>query len=149
MKRQGKHDGERKLMGAHLSVLADFMIVSFPEDAAFTICCSTDLLILALSAYITIQSGCTAIRMARQVGIKRMGKKAGGVEGKRLLAWCMDACLMAAAFLGATVRRPFFVLAAALWARRALLVGFACRLLVVPWTIDFVALCARLSRAKR
>jgi hypothetical protein len=34
----------------------------------------------------------------------------------------MEACLMAAAFLGATVRRPFFVLAAALWARRALLV---------------------------
>jgi hypothetical protein len=50
----------------------------------------------------------------------------------------MDACLMAPAFLGATVRRPFLILAAALWARRALLVGFACRLLVVPWTIDFV-----------
>jgi hypothetical protein len=76
-KRQSMHDGERKLMGggAHLSVPADFMIVSFPEDAAFTICCSTDLLILALSAYITIQSGCTAIRMARQVGIKRMGER--------------------------------------------------------------------------
>jgi hypothetical protein len=44
---------------AHLSVPvpAGFMIVSLPDEAAFTICCSTDLLILALSACITIQSG--------------------------------------------------------------------------------------------
>ena len=39
--------------GTHLSVPSDFMMVSLPEDAAFTICCSTDLFILALSAYIT------------------------------------------------------------------------------------------------
>ena len=39
--------------GTHLSVPSDFMIVSLPDDAAFTICCSTDLLILALSACIT------------------------------------------------------------------------------------------------
>ena len=47
----------------------------------------------------------------------------------------MAACLMVTAFLGATVRRPFFGLAAALCARRALLLlllGFACRPLVVP-----------------
>jgi hypothetical protein len=57
---------------------------------------------------------------------------------------------MTATFLGATARRPFFVLAAALWARRVLLVGFAaCRPLVVPWTIVSVALCARLSKVKR
>jgi hypothetical protein len=67
-------------------------------------------------------------------------------NGETGLALCMDACLMTAAFLGATVRRPLFVLAAALWARRALLVGLAaCRPLVVPWTIVFVAPCARLS----
>ena len=47
----------------------------------------------------------------------------------------MDTCLMAAAFFGATVRRPFFVLVAALCARRALLLGLLCRPLVVPWTI--------------
>jgi hypothetical protein len=29
--------------------------VSLPDEAAFTICCSTDLFILALSACITIQ----------------------------------------------------------------------------------------------
>ena len=37
-------------VGTHLSVPTFFMIVSLPEDAAFTICCSTDLFILALSA---------------------------------------------------------------------------------------------------
>ena len=45
---------------------------------------------------------------------------------------------MVTAFFGAAARRPFFVLAAALCARRALLLllpGFACRPLVVPWTI--------------
>jgi hypothetical protein len=48
----------------------------------------------------------------------------------------MAACLMFAAFFGATVRRPFFVLAAALCARRALLLlGLLCKPLVVPWTI--------------
>lgn len=41
------------ILSAHLSVPAGFMIVSFPDEAAFTICCSTDLLILALSAYMT------------------------------------------------------------------------------------------------
>lgn len=46
-----------KLSCAHPSVPTAFMIVSLPEDAAFTICCSTDLFILALSACITIQSG--------------------------------------------------------------------------------------------
>jgi hypothetical protein len=40
---------------AHLSVPAGFIIVSFPDEAAFTICCSTDLFILALSAYDMIQ----------------------------------------------------------------------------------------------
>jgi len=39
--------------GTHLSVPSDFMIVSLPDDAAFTICCSTDLFILALSACTT------------------------------------------------------------------------------------------------
>jgi hypothetical protein len=34
----------------HLSVPTFFMMVSLPDDAAFTICCSTDLFILALSA---------------------------------------------------------------------------------------------------
>ena len=33
---------------AHPSLTRFFMMVSFPEEAAFTICCSTDLLILAL-----------------------------------------------------------------------------------------------------
>ncbi len=33
------------------------MMVSFPDEAAFTTCCSTDLLILALSAYDMFQSG--------------------------------------------------------------------------------------------
>ena len=48
----------------------------------------------------------------------------------------MAACLMFAAFFGATVRRPFFVLAAALCACRALLLlGLLFRPLVVPWTI--------------
>ena len=42
---------------AHLSVPAGFMMVSFPDEAAFTTCCSTDLLILALSAYDMFQSG--------------------------------------------------------------------------------------------
>jgi hypothetical protein len=43
---------------------------------------------------------------------------------------------MFVAFFGATVRRPFFVLAAALCARRALLLlGLLCRPLVVPWTM--------------
>jgi len=40
---------------AHLSVPAGFIIVSFPDEAAFTICCSTDLFILALSVYDMIQ----------------------------------------------------------------------------------------------
>ena len=39
------------ILSAHLSVPAGFIIVSFPDEAAFTICCSTDLFILALSAY--------------------------------------------------------------------------------------------------
>ena len=61
----------------------------------------------------------------------------------------MAACLMVTAFFGAAVRRPFFVLAAALCARRALLLllpGFACRPLVVPWTIvvcRFVSSCRK------
>src|SRR6266702_7513028 len=33
----------------YLSVPAFFMMVSLPDDAAFTICCSTELFILALS----------------------------------------------------------------------------------------------------
>jgi len=49
----------------------------------------------------------------------------------------MDACLMAFVFFGATVRRPFFVLAAALCARRALLLDLLCRPFVVPWTIVY------------
>ena len=62
----------------------------------------------------------------------------------------MAACLMVTAFFGAAVRRPFFVLAAALCARRALLLlpGFACRPLVVPWTIvvcRFVSSCRKRS----
>jgi hypothetical protein len=57
--------------GAHLSVPADFMIVSLPDDAAFTICCSTDLFILALSACTIIQSGC----MARERGVSRDQKE--------------------------------------------------------------------------
>lgn len=36
---------------------APFMMVSFPDEAAFTICCSTDLFILALSDYSKFQSG--------------------------------------------------------------------------------------------
>lgn len=56
------------------------------------------------------------MRERRGVEKDREGQKNRG------LTLCMEACLMAAAFLGATVRRPFFVLAAALWARRALLV---------------------------
>jgi hypothetical protein len=43
------------ILSAHLSVPAGFIIVSFPDEAAFTICCSTDLFILALSAYGMIQ----------------------------------------------------------------------------------------------
>ena len=42
---------------------------------------------------------------------------------------------MAAAFFGAAMRRPFFVLAAALCARRALLLGLLCPAFLVPWTI--------------
>jgi hypothetical protein len=42
---------------------------------------------------------------------------------------------MAAVFFGATARRPFFVLAAALCARRALLLGLLGPPLAVPWTI--------------
>jgi hypothetical protein len=57
------------------------------------------------------------------------------MKNKVELALCMDACLMAAVFFGATVRRPFFVLAAALCARRALLLGLLGPLLVVPWTM--------------
>jgi hypothetical protein len=55
------------------------------------------------------------------------------------LALCMDACLMAATFFGATARRPFFVLAAALCACRALLLllGLLCPLFGVPWTIVY------------
>lgn len=107
---------------AHLSVPAGFIIVSFPDEAADTICCSTDLFILALSAYVTNQYVC-------QEG--KIVPRGGGP-----LALCMDACLMAEAFFGATVRRPFFVLAAALCARRALLLGLLCpALVVVPWTI--------------
>ncbi len=34
----------------YLSVPVFFMMVSLPDDAAFTICCSTELFILALSA---------------------------------------------------------------------------------------------------
>jgi hypothetical protein len=43
------------ILSAHLSVPAGFIIVSFPEEAAFTIWFSTDLFILALSAYVMIQ----------------------------------------------------------------------------------------------
>jgi hypothetical protein len=43
------------VLSAHLSAPAGFIIVSFPDEAAFTICCSTDLFILALSAYDMIQ----------------------------------------------------------------------------------------------
>ncbi len=42
---------------------------------------------------------------------------------------------MAAAFFGATTRRPFLVFAAALCECRALLLALARRPLVVPWTI--------------
>ena len=42
---------DHMLLSAHLSMPALFMIVSFPDEAACTICCSTDLFILALSAY--------------------------------------------------------------------------------------------------
>lgn len=45
------------ILSAHLSVPAGFIIVSFPEEAAFTIWFSTDLFILALSAYDMIQQG--------------------------------------------------------------------------------------------
>lgn len=45
------------LLSAHLSMPAPFMMVSFPDEAAFTICCSTDLFILALSDYSKFQSG--------------------------------------------------------------------------------------------
>ena len=98
----------------HLSVPSDFMIVSLPDDAAFTICCSTDLLILALSACITPFSRV----YERMEGVETNREREKKDRGPTL---CMVACLMAAAFLGAAIRRPFFVLAAALWARRALL----------------------------
>ena len=62
--------------GAHPSVPADFMIVSLPDDAAFTICCSTDWFILALSACIIIQSGC----MARERGARRDQKEGGKTD---------------------------------------------------------------------
>ena len=45
---------------------------------------------------------------------------------------CMDACVMAAAFFGATTRLPFLVFAAALCECRALLVALDRRPLVVP-----------------
>ena len=48
------------LLRAHLSMPALFMMVSLPDEAAFTICCSTDLFILALSAFNEFQLGCTA-----------------------------------------------------------------------------------------
>lgn len=44
----GEKDGMRGWTRAHPSLTRFFMMVSFPEEAAFTICCSTDLLILAL-----------------------------------------------------------------------------------------------------
>jgi hypothetical protein len=45
------------LLRAYLSMPALFMMVSLPDEAAFTICCSTDLFILALSAYNGFQAG--------------------------------------------------------------------------------------------
>jgi len=54
---KGRRQDNNHMVVAHLSVPSDFMIVSLPDDAAFTICCSTDLFILALSAYIAIQLG--------------------------------------------------------------------------------------------
>ena len=51
---------DHMLLRAHLSMPALFMMVSLPDEAAFTICCSTDLFILALSAYNEFQLGCTA-----------------------------------------------------------------------------------------
>lgn len=44
---------------SEVSRLAFFMIVSFPEEAAATICCSMELLILALS-FLCIAACCTA-----------------------------------------------------------------------------------------
>lgn len=112
-------------------------MVSLPDEAAFTICCSTDLFILALSAYTRQQD---KKKFSREGKGNEMRLGAGWwkevcSEGK--LALCMAACLMLAAFFGATARRPFFVLAAALCACRALLLlpGLLCKPLVVPWTI--------------
>lgn len=50
---------------AHLSVPAGFIIVSFPDEAADTICCSTDLFILALSAYVINQYVCQKRKFVR------------------------------------------------------------------------------------
>src|SRR5712671_3039737 len=62
------------------------MIVSLPDDAAFTICCSTDLLILALSACITIQSGLHA-RERREEGRRSVADLVHGglLDGSSLL----------------------------------------------------------------
>ena len=51
---QIKGKGRKAMEPTHLSVPAFFIIVSLPDEAAFTICCSTDLFILALSACIMI-----------------------------------------------------------------------------------------------
>ena len=73
---------------AHLSVPAGFMIVSLPDEAALTICCSTDLFILALSACI-IPFSRVCIR-ERMCGWGEYGRrKRIGKPGTNLVHGCL------------------------------------------------------------
>jgi hypothetical protein len=74
------------------------MIVSFPADAADTICCSMDLFILAVSDYIHIM----------------LNKTHKPQIMERKLTCLMEACFTRAVFLGGICLFPFFGFAAAL-----------------------------------
>ena len=106
--------------GTYDSGTVFFMIVSLPADAADTICCSIDLVTLALSAW----------DMGRRNDIHRVARQ-GEYYTLRI-----PACLMRAGFLGGSCRRPFFGAAAALAACLAFEEdGLACRPLVLPCAI--------------
>ena len=75
--------------GTHLSVPADFMIVSLPDEAALTICCSTDLFILALSACIKPFSRVCIREKNVWVGASADGGKELGKPGTNLVHGCL------------------------------------------------------------